>query len=90
MGSLFLDALYARVGDRVRLTAGWARHPIDVVVGGEKYLHVRLLVAEFPILVTNKPRPVTVTAPAEQRDKSCAPGWHLHIHAALTSRVFAV
>jgi len=59
-----------------------------MVVGSEKYPDVRLLVGEFPILVTNKRRLVTETAPAEQRDKPTAPRWHLHIHALL-KRVFA-
>jgi hypothetical protein len=35
------------------------------MVGSEKYLHVRLLVAEFSILITNEWRPVTATASAE-------------------------
>jgi hypothetical protein len=79
MGPLFLDAFYARVRSGVCLAAGWARHPIDVVVDSEKYRHVRLLVAEFPILIANKRRPVTASASAEQRDKLFALGWHLHI-----------
>jgi hypothetical protein len=60
-----------------------------MVVDSDEYAHVGLLVAEFPIFVTNKPRPVTEVAPAEQRDKPTAPRWHLHIHAALFKRVFA-
>ena len=54
-----------------------------MVVGSDKDAYVGLLAVEFPILVTNKPYPVTLTAPAEQRDKPTASRWHLHIHAAL-------
>jgi hypothetical protein len=60
-----------------------------MVVGSDKYPHVRLLVVEFPILITNKPRAVTTAAPAEQRDEHAAPRWHLHIHPTLLRRVFA-
>jgi len=63
--SLFIDAFYARVRGRILLTAYWANHPICVEVGGDKYAHVGLLVIEFPILVTNKARPVTAAAPTE-------------------------
>jgi hypothetical protein len=81
--SLFLDAFYAQVRDRVLLTASWARHLIDVVMSSDKYLHVGLLVDEFPIFVTNKARSVTEAAPAEQRDKPAAPRWHFSTRATL-------
>src|SRR5580704_2017334 len=83
VSGIFLDAFYAQVRDRVLLITSWACHLIDVVVGSDKYAHVGLLVDEFPIFVTNKPRPVTEAAPAEQGDRPIAPRWHLHIHAAL-------
>jgi hypothetical protein len=83
MRSLFLDAFYAKVRDRIILTTSWARHLIDMMVGSDKYSHVGLLMAKLPILVINKPRPVAAAAPAEQRDESTAPRWHLHIHVAL-------
>jgi hypothetical protein len=75
--ALFLDAFYASTRGRILLTACWASHPICVEVGGDKYAHVGLLVTEFPILVTNKARPVTAAAPAKQRDRPAALRRHL-------------
>src|SRR5258708_26887257 len=70
--SLFIDAFYASVRGRILLTACWANHPIDVEVGSDKDAHVGLLVVEFPVLVTNKARPMTAAAPTEQRDRPVA------------------